>query len=81
MLLGEVRGYPGVETGRDDADRPRAAAVPADPTGQPDGSVLSLFSTIATFGTALDVTLAELSIEAFFPADDATQKALQSRSA
>ena len=28
---------------------------------QPDGTVLSLFSTIATFGTALDVTLAELS--------------------
>jgi transcriptional regulator with XRE-family HTH domain len=36
------------------------------------GRELSFFSTIATFGTAVDITLAELSIEAFFPADDAT---------
>ena len=33
---------------------------------------LSFFSTIATFGTALDITLAELAIEAFFPADAET---------
>ena len=33
---------------------------------------LAFFSTIATFGTAVDITLAELAIEAFFPADDAT---------
>ena len=39
----------------------------------PDGQELSLFSTLATFGTALDITLAELSIEAFFPADAATE--------
>ena len=39
----------------------------------PDGKELSLFSTLATFGTALDITLAELSIESFFPADPATE--------
>ena len=33
---------------------------------------LAFFSTIATFGTAVDITLAELSIEAFFPADEST---------
>jgi len=33
---------------------------------------LAFFSTIATFGTAVDITLAELAIEAFFPADEAT---------
>jgi hypothetical protein len=33
---------------------------------------LAFFSTIATFGTAVDITLAELAIEAFFPADRAT---------
>jgi hypothetical protein len=32
-----------------------------------------MFSTLATFGTALDITLAELSIESFFPADAATE--------
>jgi transcriptional regulator with XRE-family HTH domain len=33
---------------------------------------LAFISTIATFGTAVDITLAELSIEAFFPADPET---------
>jgi hypothetical protein len=36
------------------------------------GTELAFFSTVATFGTAIDVTLAEPSIEAFFPADEAT---------
>lgn len=40
---------------------------------------LSFLSTISTFGTAIDITLAELSIEAFFPADEATAAALQRR--
>ncbi len=43
----------------------------------PNGTVLSLFSTVATFGTALDITLEELSIEAFFPADEATKDYLR----
>jgi transcriptional regulator with XRE-family HTH domain len=41
-----------------------------------DGRELSFFSVISTFGTALDVTVAELSIEAFFPADPDTAAAL-----
>ena len=32
--------------------------------------VLRLLSTVTTFGTAHDVTLAELSIEGFVPADE-----------
>ena len=43
------------------------------------GTELSFFSTLATFGTALDITLAELAIEAFFPADSATRETLRSR--
>lgn len=38
---------------------------------------LNLLSTVATFGTPNDVTVADLSIEAFFPADDATRARLQ----
>jgi transcriptional regulator with XRE-family HTH domain len=38
---------------------------------------LAFISTKTTFGTALDVTVAELSIESFFPADDATARALR----
>ncbi|WP_250655790.1 helix-turn-helix domain-containing protein [Alkalimarinus coralli] len=34
---------------------------------------LSLFSTIATFGTPLDVTLQNIRIEHYFPGDDATK--------
>jgi transcriptional regulator with XRE-family HTH domain len=41
----------------------------------PDGQELNFFSTVATFGTAVDVTVAELSIESFFPADAATADA------
>ena len=42
-----------------------------------DGRELAFFSTIATFGTAVDITLAELSIEAFFPANRATAEYLR----
>ena len=38
-----------------------------------DGGELTFFSTLTTFGTALDVTMAELAIEAFFPADETTK--------
>lgn len=38
---------------------------------------LSFFSTIATFGTPLDVMLSELAIESFFPADPQTTRALR----
>jgi len=39
-----------------------------------DGASISLFTVIATFGTAQDVTSDELRIESFFPADDATEQ-------
>lgn len=38
---------------------------------------LSLISTTTVFGTPLDVTLSELALETFFPADEATRTALQ----
>jgi hypothetical protein len=39
-------------------------------------STLRLFTTLTTFGTPLDVTLQELRIESFFPADEATRLVL-----
>ena len=39
--------------------------------------VLSFFSTTTVFGTPVDVTLSELAIEAFFPADQQTAVALR----
>ena len=47
------------------------------PTRYTAGEVtLSFFSTIAQFGTAEDIALAELKIEMMFPADDATREIL-----
>jgi transcriptional regulator with XRE-family HTH domain len=37
----------------------------------------SLFTTLTTFGTPQDVTLDELAVELFFPADDATERMLR----
>lgn len=37
------------------------------------GVELSLFTTLTTFGTPNDITLDELAVELFFPADDATE--------
>ena len=64
-----------------------AAPEYSDPTGavaipvrlQSDDGVLSFITTIATFGTALDITLAELAIEAFLPADAVTAAAMHAR--
>jgi len=39
--------------------------------------VLSLFSITAVVGTATDVTVDELAIESFYPADGATATALR----
>lgn len=45
------------------------------------GQELAFFSTTTLFGTPIDVTLAELAIEAFFPADAATAAALSAATA
>ena len=74
-LEAELRSYPGV--GGDDAPEIEPGIAMFVPLQlRTDGRVLSFFSTIATFGTALDITLAELAIESFFPADPATAAAL-----
>jgi transcriptional regulator with XRE-family HTH domain len=58
------------------------AAAPPDGIAVPlrirsGDDVLAFLSTVTTFGTAVDVTAAELSIEAFLPADAATADALR----
>ena len=45
-----------------------------------DGVVLRLITTLTSFATAVDVTVAELQLEAFLPADAATAAILQARS-
>jgi len=45
-----------------------------------DGSELAFISTATSFGTAIEVTVSELAIESFFPADEATARFLRARS-
>ena len=76
-LLEELTAYPAPEhSTRDKAgDGTNAFVVPmrlATPVG-----VLSFISTTTVFGTPIDVTLSELALESFFPADAATAAALR----
>lgn len=55
------------------------ALVPVLPVDvEKDGVRVSLFTVIATFGTAQDVTADELRIESLFPADEATEALFRS---
>src|SRR3954452_8353079 len=74
-LYAELSEYPGGEAELS-AHEP-GIAVPL--RIRVDGADLAFLSTIATFGTAVDITLAELSIEAFFPADEVTARSLLRR--
>ena len=68
----EVRGYPGVATAAKAWNAPRDGAsllVPFE-VDVGGGQRLSMFTTLTTFGTPLDVTLAELAVELFYPADN-----------
>ncbi|HEX2384764.1 MAG TPA: helix-turn-helix transcriptional regulator [Acidimicrobiales bacterium] len=77
-LARELRSYPGVPGGSvNHENASERLFAPLVLRLQP-GPRLTFFSTIATFGTALDVTVAELAIEQFFPADAATAAALTS---
>lgn len=69
-LLGELEGYPAPL--RSAPARPPQGAIAVPLVLRHEGRELTFFSTVATFGTAVDVTVAELSIEAFFPADAPT---------
>lgn len=46
-----------------------------------DGEVLSFISTTMVFGTPVDITLSELALETFFPADDTTASRMRALAA
>jgi hypothetical protein len=68
-LYDELCGYPGVEVAPPHESEPAEIVLPLrlrDIEGDGD---LVFFSTLSTFGTPVDVTLSELAIEAFYPAN------------
>lgn len=79
-LLEELRGYPAPASARPvPAAELDGVAVPlrlATPAG-----LLSFLSTTMVFGTPVDITLSELTIEAFFPADAETAARMRSLAA
>jgi transcriptional regulator with XRE-family HTH domain len=86
-LLDEVQRYPNVRPMLD-ADGAMKESSPAAPMPLlvpcvlqlPSGQV-SLFTTLTTFGTPRDVTLEELSIELFYPADAVSRARLAAAAA
>ncbi len=77
-LLRELRGYPAPGDAPHEVDA-TAFVVPFRLTTE--AGVLSFFSTTTVFGTPVDITLSELAIEAFYPADAATAEALRQSAA
>jgi transcriptional regulator with XRE-family HTH domain len=75
-LLDEVRAYP-CDQLEPEVELPGPGDVAVPLRIRRGGRELAFLSTVATFGTPLDVTVAELAIESFFPADDATAAALR----
>ncbi|HYM04775.1 MAG TPA: helix-turn-helix transcriptional regulator [Stellaceae bacterium] len=77
-LLNEIGDYPvpkGAGTRLSGTEREADVAVPFQL--ETERGVLAFYSTTTIFGTPVDITLSELAIEAFFPADPATAEALR----
>ena len=73
-LLRELRDYPATDEATFEVD---AAAFVVPLKLNTDTGTLAFFSTTTVFGTPVDITLSELAVEAFYPADAATADALR----
>jgi transcriptional regulator with XRE-family HTH domain len=76
-LLKELNTYPAPASG----DTGAHENFPADGVAIPlrlttPSGILSFISTVTVFGTPLEITLSELTMEAFYPADEFTKAAL-----
>ncbi len=84
--LGDLVGEISTSPSTDDRDGKPVEVVPSPGlvvplrlrTGDPAGTELAFLSITTVFGTPREVTLSELAIEAFYPADDATRRTLHS---
>jgi transcriptional regulator with XRE-family HTH domain len=74
-LLNEFCGYPA--PGGEPGDNEEYAGVVVPFRLVTEQGVLSFISATTIFGTPVDITLSELAVESFFPADAATARALR----
>ncbi|WP_091135600.1 helix-turn-helix domain-containing protein [Microvirga guangxiensis] len=77
-LIEELRSYPIPDAARrSPSSKADHASIVVPLKLMTEEGVLTFFSTTTVFGTPVDVTLSELAIEAFFPADPETGSALR----
>jgi transcriptional regulator with XRE-family HTH domain len=85
-LVAEVGSYPNVVALGDwhtaarwpgEAEAPPGSALLVPWRVSLGGAELSFFTTLTTFGTPRDITLAELAVELFYPADESTADAVR----
>ncbi|MDT7728903.1 MAG: hypothetical protein QOI21_5479 [Actinomycetota bacterium] len=77
VLLTELREYP-CDQAVPEVEVPGPGDIVIPLRIREGDDELAFFSTVATFGTPLDVTVAELMIESFYPADGPTADYLRS---
>jgi transcriptional regulator with XRE-family HTH domain len=75
-LLNELRGYP-CDQPEPSVEMPGPGEIVVPLRLRHGDGELRFMSIVSTFGTPLDITVQELSIEAFFPADAPTADALR----
>jgi transcriptional regulator with XRE-family HTH domain len=76
-LLEELRAYPGASGAEDVHLQGEHPGVVVPFQFRSGSGVMSFFSTTTVFGTPVDVTLQELALETFFPADPQTGELLR----
>jgi transcriptional regulator with XRE-family HTH domain len=76
-LLSELRQYPAPSEGAGTSPTRDYEGVAVPLELRTDGGVLAFISTTTVFGTPVDITLSELAVESFFPADEETAEALR----
>src|SRR5215467_11670524 len=76
-LLNELQRYPAARSAKPPSSASLGAAVVLPFQLQTEHGIVSLISTVTVFGTPIDVTVAELALECFYPADAATADILQ----
>jgi transcriptional regulator with XRE-family HTH domain len=76
-LLNELCGYPAPGEGAENGGAGEFAGVAVPFRLVTEQGVLSFISATTIFGTPVDVTLSELALESFFPADAATANVLR----
>ncbi len=75
QLLIELQQFPGDDGDANEVSEANAVMIPLR-LSLPGGT-LNFFSTTTVFGTPLDITLSEIALECFYPADAQTAEALR----